>query len=143
MESVATSKIRSGNYHSMQKISLANQAEWSATIDGEAYAQIYPLGIHYVHIGTAKFVPIKLTPNWLVGLGCRPLGGQWWNKGEGGYNEFNFKWTAEKGFEWCGISHAPKFYVHEFQNLYHEITGKELVLDLNLIKTKEKSDDKK
>lgn len=88
---------------------------------------------------TERINPIPLTEEWLLkfgfGRGAIDMYHAYWHKRVGHY-DFCISIAPTGNFYFClgneqNSSFAPKQYVHQLQNLYFALTGKELILNEN------------
>lgn len=136
MIKVQAQELRIGNLHKTVGLEIPRLTISSVKIDGQAFSAITGYGIYLVQDGKMEFEPIPLSVEWLEKFGwvwnneCNsyekfPNGDARMNLSKpspvnGGYRMFNYILHAT-------ISNQI-FYVHQLQNLYFALTGKELIL---------------
>lgn len=117
-----------------QELRIGNEVEW----DDDSREQVKVLSISYIMEDDGEitnyfinggliddFLPIPITPEWLDGRGLRYLQNACWELGS--YRIYNVSGDRPRfritiaGHEIVVVS-----YVHQLQNLYFDLTGKEL-----------------
>ncbi len=124
-------ELRIGNYHKSDGIEIPRMDISSVKIDGQSFSAITGYGIYLVQDGKLDFEPIPLSEEWLLRFGFRQLNETDWESPVNCY-----RWdTAREGMqfftqdgEWLFFSNADCDYVHQLQNLYFSLCGKELEL---------------
>lgn len=134
INTISLNNLRAGNYHHSEYMSHARCGWWSATIDGKAFAQITAHGIEMVKAASLKFEPIRITFDWLIGFGCIYMGRALNQDSIWAHKALKESFSlSERGIEFEDSKQVIQ-YVHGFQNFFHESTGAEVELNLNLIK---------
>lgn len=125
---IAYNELRAGNYHQGKPISIPKYA-----ISGDGMTAITAYGIYMAELHKIELQPIVLTPELLIKCGfeqTEPYAGcQIYYKEIIGVM---FKGGLARGFLMYGY---PKYcenylHLHRLQNLYHSVTGNELVINL-------------
>jgi hypothetical protein len=89
------------------------------------------LNMSYIHElannAQGRFEPIPLTEDWLVKFGFEKLQNNLYSKGRLTYHK-TYGWKILENWvkKWSGVQELK--YVHQLQNLYHALTGQELVV---------------
>ena len=102
--------------------------------DGEEIHGIVGLTIYKFSIGQIILEPIPITEEWLLKFGFEKNAiGFWWRKHPNPKSRDNWDgWYLNKDGE-LTISLGPIFvriqYIHQLQNLFFTLTGKELIIN--------------
>jgi hypothetical protein len=80
------------------------------------------LNVYKKQNGFEEYKPIPLTEEWLLKFGFVYLKGHGWVVGD------VFSFNINDSFELDWYEQAPLKYVHQLQNLYFALTGKELTI---------------
>lgn len=143
MESIKASDLRIGNIHKLPAFDIPREGIFSSRIDGQPWGQISGYGIHLVEKGDLEFNPISLTEAWLIKFGFEQGENSWWSA--------NYFTNCDEVSEVMIISinvesfrlsvydqdmGVPAYvgynvqYIHQLQNVYYALTGKEMDITL-------------
>lgn len=89
--------------------------------DGEFIQGITCLSIYKFDMGNINLEPIELTKDWLIKFGYTKEDSNFWFIG-------HIVWEYDDGIFICNKNGITLKYVHQLQNLYFALTGKELKL---------------
>lgn len=119
MNELNISTLKPGNIISFKGlINMVVERVNDGTIDIKDNEGIFPYDV---------FEPVKLREPWIKAFNFTMTGDVSFDRGLG---EFHVTTEYEIRHKGKIVCQAPKF-VHEFQNLYQEYEGKELLLDIN------------
>ena len=107
--------FRIGNYVQ----TIFSSLEYKRIKDSTGNYPIIPIKITSMGVD-CDFKPIPLTEEWLLKFGFT------FNKEHGWFNGDLFEFKINDLFELDWYENAPLKHVHQLQNLYHALTGKEL-----------------
>lgn len=121
---VKASDLRSGNLHEGKDFSIPRLGWSSVKIDDKVYEAITAFGIRLVEQGLLKFVPLRLSPEWMKALGFTRT-----NSLETFYQKDGFPTVIfSEGKYWVRGVKKPMEYVHELQNVHYCLSGEELTV---------------
>ena len=126
---IKANELRIGNLHETVGLDIPRMSISSVRIDKKSFSAITGYGIHLVETGAMPFIPIPLSIGWILKLGLTKL-----DNTEAAlaieisdtntlvYDAGEFHLSED----WEYFTLKQIKYVHELQNLYFALSGKEL-----------------